>query len=639
MSKTQNEIISSVTREYLDTMDQANPPAPVEVEQALIDKTNAEFTIENTGRSNGNKIKLLQVLTHSQIAVVLCRLHGVVAFANESDDASPARNEPQASTRDAPDDKDMLAVYAPDRGIYMTGTAAIRSRARQYNNDLTLSGFREVEAVLRETAARMCQQTGSRWLALVDGDFDFETKEMHPFSPARPFLARNPHRYNPEAENVEIVNPDDTTWDVETWMLELACDTPALAELLWQVLGAAVRPQHRWNKFVGLYDAAGNNGKGTFVELARNLVGRKNNLSASIVELSDPATQAVIPGKSLITSDENDVNAFVKQAGVFKKLVTGDPILANPKYEKPFNYSFKGFQVHCLNEFPKFSDKTDSMWRRCLLIPMMASFKGCERKYIKADYIARPDVLEYVLKRVLEMDFDTLSETEGTAALLDEAKVHNDPARRFWDEFKDVFVWDLLPLAFLYDYFKPWFLEHNPSGRLIGSDAFRESIRAAVNESDDEWNDLGRGEKMKVAGRMVRTEHRVHDYPLDSQWYGTMKTTRVFSNVIFRDTEAKPLMDPRAVAAETADVARDERIRILEGYFRLKQACDDDYARWEKVAATEAGITEPDHMALHVSRLRAGLNCVECGTKRHSEGASVYSKSILGALSAAKSLL
>ena len=59
-------------------------------------------------------------------------------------------------------------------------------------------------------------------------------------------------------------------------------------------------------------------------------------------------------------------------------------------------YRFWGLIIECINEILRFKDKTGSMARRELIIPFSKSFTGAERKYIKTDYIARTEVLEYV---------------------------------------------------------------------------------------------------------------------------------------------------------------------------------------------------------------------------------------------------
>lgn len=133
--------------------------------------------------------------------------------------------------------------------------------------------------------------------------------------------------------------------------------------------------------------------------------------------------------------------------------------------------------IQCVNELPKLRDKSESMYRRLLVIPFDKRFQGCERKYIKDDYLNRQDVLEYVLYRVLaETDYYELAEPDACSALLDDFRVANDPLRQFADEIFLAASWHLLPCKFLYDLYRHWFQRNQPSGRMLGRNAFYESI-------------------------------------------------------------------------------------------------------------------------------------------------------------------
>lgn len=54
-------------------------------------------------------------------------------------------------------------------------------------------------------------------------------------------------------------------------------------------------------------------------------------------------------------------------------------------------------------------------------------FTGAERKYIKDDYFERPEVLEYVLCRVLNMNYYEFSVPKACQLALQEYKDFNDP--------------------------------------------------------------------------------------------------------------------------------------------------------------------------------------------------------------------
>ncbi len=492
-AKTQNEITKQVTTKYLDSLDLKNLPTPATIEESLLAATNKAFDAENVARKGSHKINLLKRLTFSQVAQILVYLHKV------------ARITPSGRNTDR--DLDLLAIYADqgeDEGIYVTSEDHIRRIARQYNRELTINEFKEVMTVLREEAPRLSRCSDRDMVPVNNGIFDYRTKELHPFDPGYVFLSKARVNYNANALSHGIQTPDGDTWEVEEWM-ETLSDDPEIVNLLWEILGAIIRPHVRWNKSAWFYSEKGNNGKGTLVELMRNLVGTASYASIPISDfgkdfLLEPLTRA-----SAILVDENDVGTFVDRAANLKAIITNDVISINRKYKTPIAYQFWGFMVQCLNEFPKIKDRSDSFYRRQLFVPFNKSFTGAEKRYIKDDYVTRAEVLEYVLKRVLHMDYYVLSEPEATQLVLAEYKTYNDPVRAFWDEFEDAFVWDLLPFQFLYDLYKSWFAKTNPSGSPIGRSGFVRDLVGIVEKSTVFYC-TDKSAKIRSARRMVAPE-------------------------------------------------------------------------------------------------------------------------------------
>lgn len=501
MAKTQNEITKQVTTTYLASLDAKNLPSPATIEESLIAATNKEFSVENTGRTGNHKINLLKRLTFSQVAQILIHLHRVARIA--------------PSGRNTDRDLDLLAIYVDkgeDEGIYATSEDHIRSVARLYNRELTINDSREVMTVLREEAPRLNRCSDRDLIAVNNGIFDYRTKELKAFSPEYVFLSKARVDYDANALSPGIQTPDGDTWEVETWMQTLS-DDDDIIDLLWEILGAIVRPHVRWNKSAWFYSTRGNNGKGTLVELMRNLVGTASYASIPISDfgkdfLLEPLTRA-----SAILVDENDVGAFIDRAANLKAIITNDVISINRKYKTPIAYQFWGFMVQCLNEFPRIKDKSESFYRRQLFVPFTKNFTGSERRYIKDDYVTRDSVLQYVLKRVLHMDYYVLSEPEAARLVLEEYKGFNDPVRSFWDEFEEAFVWDLLPFSFLYDLYKAWFVKTNPSGSPTGRNVFVNDLVGIVDKSTL-WYCADKAAKIRPASRMSAPEPLIARFDL-----------------------------------------------------------------------------------------------------------------------------
>lgn len=472
MARPQNDIIRSVTKDYLDTLDAKTPPSPATIEEDLINLVNGEINVENTGRGRDNKITPLQKLTTSQIAQVMLKLHRVVRIA--------------PSGKNSDRDLDMLAMYAAegeDEGIYLTSDDIFRTVARRYNYSLTTKDFVEVRAALTDGAPRTFRCNDRDMVPVKNGVFDYHSKKLREFSPNLVFMSKAAVKYNPTAVNVLITHPGDgTTWDVESWMKTLS-DDPEIVELLWEILGAIVRPHVRWNKSAWFFSTVGNNGKGTLCELMRNITGPSTYASVPLSDFGKDFQLEPLARASAIIVDENDVGQFIDKAANLKAIITNDVISINRKHKVPIAYQFWGFMVQCLNDLPRIKDKSDSFYRRQLFVPFTKNFEGVERKYIKNDYLHREDVLEYVLKRVLHMDYYALSEPEATKLVLDDFKLANDPVRAFFEEFEDQFTWDLLPFPFLYELYRAWFAKTSPSGSPIGRNVFIKDLVSITRKS------------------------------------------------------------------------------------------------------------------------------------------------------------
>lgn len=617
--RSYNAIITSTTTEYLAKLDPDDPPHPWTVEADLLKATNAWLRLENTERSRDagagadfntrNHLSLLKTLTASQVAQILVTLHRVVRLV-----AAQARKEIRS-------DHDSIAMYVPLAGIYVRSEDTIRTVAARYNSG-TGHFYKDVLTHIRVQAPNVTTDSAHQWAAVANGDYHRATRELHPFSPERVFLSRVPVAYVPDAPNPIIRNEHDgTVWDVDSGILAIANNDSGTEAQLWDLFAAVAQPGIRTNKAVALYNRTGNNGKGTVIQVCRGLAGEENTLSASIGMLSRDTTLPLLAGKSLVVSDENATNDFVKNAETIKQLSTREPIVVNPKYLQPYNLIFEGTQVHCLNELPRFADRSDSMWRRWHFISLTAEFEGRERKYIKDDYLRRPEVLEYILRRALHADFSMFSETESSLDLLRDAKIHNDAARQFWSEHEHEFQWDLLPLEMLYELFKGWFERNKPGGRISDRSTFDQSIRSAVKDSAGEWVDVVRGKPKKASVHMLAKEPLLGEYGLSAKW-NKVDRSKQFRNAIYRDRAASALAAADAARPADASTPGGDHFTIpsrsqpeqtplspSDRHRLLERLVADDLALWERRAFEDDGVTDIAHRRAHAEIRSMGSGC------------------------------
>lgn len=527
--------------EYLaeSDLDTLRTAAPARVADALLGRINDAILAQNAALKAdelvGLKLAPLKELGFAEVARLIVALYRV------------CRLKPSSRTTDK--ELDLVGVYdddpaSPHYGTYQTSLEDLRSIARRYCPDLTTKEFAELIAALRDQVPRTVRGQNPNLIAVRNGIVDYSTLRVddslpfddpgrviamptfRPFSPDYVFLAKLDTDWNPDAENVTIHNDaDGTDWDVESWMRgfynsvdadgnEVTADEEMI-ELLWQIIGAATRPYVSWNKAAFLYSTQGNNGKGTLLSLMRNLLGVANYASIPLADfgkdfLLEPLTRA-----SAILVDENDVGTFVDKAANMKAVITNDVITINRKYKAPIAHQHFGLMVQCLNDKPRFSDKSESIYRRQLFVPFTKCFTGAERKYIKDDYLKRQEVLEYVLKRVLTMQYHELSEPEATKLMLDEFKEANDPIRAFWNDVNRQFTWNLLPFQFLYDLYRGWMGRNMPNSKPIGRNKFIDELVVLVNADETgPWSCEDRTARHRPGMNMTKAEPLIVEFDL-----------------------------------------------------------------------------------------------------------------------------
>lgn len=491
-----SRLISNTTRKCIEKMDLQDMTLE-DIASAVMEEVTTAFAERNNPLDKPNRWKAPISLNHAQIADIILAKYHVIKIA--------------CSGLSANEELDILAFYredGPNKGTYATDLSWLNSIARQLEPNVTTKVINEIIAALRSEAKRVEPCEDRDLIAVNNGVFDYETKDLLPFSPDMVFLTKSRVDYVPGAANPTIHNTDDNTdWDVESWMQELS-DDPEIVNLLWEILGAVIRPCVRWNKSAWFYSETGNNGKGTLCELMRQLCGDGNVASVPISDFGNDFALEQLIHSSAIIVDENDVGTYIDKTASLKAVITGDVLSINRKHKQAIPFRFRGFMVQCLNEMPRVKDKSDSFYRRQLFIQFTKCFTGSERKYIKDDYLHRQEVLEYVLCRVLNMNYYTLSEPATCKIALNEYKAYNDPVRQFVEEIFPQLQWDLEPFEFLYVLYKAWLKESVPSGTPLSKKVFIDMLRKIIQDDpNSKWSvstdSIRTGKKMDAVEPLI----------------------------------------------------------------------------------------------------------------------------------------
>lgn len=281
---TENQSRKKATDEYLSNLVITSTDDIRHIENDLLSAVAMEYDAHNSVTNSKQQWKLPKALTFSQIGQIISTVFKIKCVC-----CTPQNNNPA---------HDLLGLYVDDyvieilgsayekkRGIYVTDKLAIDRLSQFFNSEITMHELEEIESWLKRNADHVRRCDDKDLIAVNNGIFHYDTKELEDFSPDYVFLTKSCVDYNPSAVNPVIKMSNGKDWDVESWMADLNDDIE-ITNLFWEITSALLRPNVRWNKAAMLMSNTGNNGKGTLVEMWRALVGDGAYCSISLSDFS-----------------------------------------------------------------------------------------------------------------------------------------------------------------------------------------------------------------------------------------------------------------------------------------------------------------------------------------------------------------
>lgn len=183
--------------------------------------------------------------------------------------------------------------------------------------------------------------------------------KLLPHSPEYGFRGVLPFDYNPNARCPKF----------ETWIRDVMQGDESLVLVLQEFMGYIVRGgDYKYHKALWL-EGVGRNGKSTFVDVLKALIGSGNFSAISIKTLiGDKFAGSDLDGKLANFSEETSPNEL-KDTGPFKNLTGDGDIFAQKKYGDPYILRNKAKLIMTYNQIPDLGDVTKGMLSRPIIIP------------------------------------------------------------------------------------------------------------------------------------------------------------------------------------------------------------------------------------------------------------------------------
>lgn len=260
---------------------------------------------------------------------------------------------------------DTLHIY--DNGIYQKGDEILHGQMLELIPTLTDRQRKEVCKYMQASFHTPTKLVSPPHLIPFKSQiYDLHNDCFLEYSPDRVFLNRFPYDYSLDAKPEPLV--DQT-------VAAIADNDGEIMMLLFEAMGNCFYLLNQYRGAVMLYGRSGNNGKSTLLNMIAQLVGDSNTGFLSLQDTAEKFRLVELYGKAVNIGDDIP-DSYLPDSSIFKKLVTGEAIMAEKKGQDAFPFKPFAKLFFAMNGLPAVSDKSKAFFGRILLIPLNRDFSG-----------------------------------------------------------------------------------------------------------------------------------------------------------------------------------------------------------------------------------------------------------------------
>lgn len=293
-----------------------------------------------------------------------------------------------------------------------------------------------------------------------NGIMDILEKDLKEMTPENLETIQINCKYNPDAE---------TTPAVEEFFKTASVNDPDVETLLYEAIGYAMLKTNELQK-VFLLIGEGRNGKSTYLDIVREVLGPRNVTSISFKDLAGSFRASSLDNK--LASVAGDISTQpLQESDLFKSISGGDPVMLEKKFKDAYEKSLFATMFFAANKLPRTPDTSEGFYRRLCIIPFQANLEGVskvEGLKFKRDLLS-PKSIEYVAKRAIDSIYEVLNNTMDFTQSprvqknLEEYKIANSSTLSwFYDKYRGECAKLIgISTTILYADYKDWCQENN----------------------------------------------------------------------------------------------------------------------------------------------------------------------------------
>lgn len=234
-----------------------------------------------------------------------------------------------------------------------------------------------------------------------NGILDIYTMKLEPMTPDNLESIRINCNYDPNAYSKTV----DEFFDTATNGDKL------IEQLLYEAIGYSMLKTNELQKAFILV-GSGRNGKSTYLDLIKGVLGRENTTTVSFKDLANNFRAAMLEGK--LASLAGDISSQpITDSDLIKSISAGEDITIEQKYKQAQSKALFSTLFFACNKLPRTPDTSDGFYRRWCIIPFVANLSKITRvegMMFKKDLLSQ-ESLDYVAYKAVQAIYRVLTTT------------------------------------------------------------------------------------------------------------------------------------------------------------------------------------------------------------------------------------
>lgn len=359
----------------------------------------------------------------------------------------------------------------------------------------TINSIKDIVSWVEHECIRQITEEHRHYIGFKDCVYNTRTFETEPHSIDKIVTYYLPYNFSETQDTptpnfnrfieTSLVKPDGFTSD------------PKLQQVAQEAFGSVFIDNLKASKAFFLYGESGQNGKSTFTNLIRDVVGRDFCSALSLLDLSKQFGLSPLVGMKANVADELD-DKF-GSSKMFKQLVTGEPVSDRHIYGHTFTLYNRAKFFFSSNLIPTFDGLDGGLKRRVLILPFYREFKNgdVDKDFDLAEKlrVELPGIIGWAMegaKRLVNNSY-RFTESEATTHMMEEFEDEASSALRY---FRDNCVVDKtfmswIPMQKVYDDYVHWTISEG-SKKPAGKKKFFKDIKTtwrAIDQKSMRYSD------------------------------------------------------------------------------------------------------------------------------------------------------